>query len=480
MSKELNIAELHNLAEADMIIKGGKALPIGTKRVHGGVHVEKTAKGWVPEKKGKKGGDGFTINERKVGSKTIYQVIDKDGNVQEEKRTRSAAEKFGESMVRSNAKSAKVAGASKKEESQDEKNHRITLQGIEYRHKDDSIKDAKAIREIVKRNLAYNKETGNKYDIAQNEIRLKAYNEYIANREKKEAPKAATLGKNLSDKDLHSKEAVTNVAKEKSKGGKTHFVNANPLGGKGYVHSTQEDINHMFKVGKPPKELERYHDGKKVSLTEKEVKGNNQVSWLLKNSKKEYNDDHTRYTFSGDLPSGMIDKVKNFYKEHGVDRSGGNKTSMKTIYVGGGSINLETSAYKGNNKVTFSAILSKETAPKAKDPAAKSYPAKAVAKPAKKSSFKSSDTYFETLSGALDQVRTEAKKHGFTVDEDALNLQYGSGGVSYGTTKSATLPLLKDGKPVKSKSGKAMNRNIHVAIYRMDSGRYELTAYKTW
>jgi hypothetical protein len=59
LKKALEVAELHNQAEINMIIKGGKALPIGTKRVHGGVPVEKTAKGWVPEKKysGKRQGE---------------------------------------------------------------------------------------------------------------------------------------------------------------------------------------------------------------------------------------------------------------------------------------------------------------------------------------------------------------------------------------------------------------------------------------
>tara|TARA_R110000772_G_C13310332_1_gene440704 strand:- start:101165 stop:101629 length:465 start_codon:yes stop_codon:yes gene_type:complete len=93
---------------------------------------------------------------------------------------------------------------------------------------------------------------------------------------------------------------------------------------------------------------------------------------------------------------------------------------------------------------------------------------------------KGSDTYFKTLSGALDQVRAEAKKHGFTVDEDDIFNNFGTGGISYGTTKSANISLQKDGKPITGKSGKVMNRSIHVSLYRMDSGKYELTAYKTW
>ena len=91
-----------------------------------------------------------------------------------------------------------------------------------------------------------------------------------------------------------------------------------------------------------------------------------------------------------------------------------------------------------------------------------------------------SDTYFETLSAALDHVRRMAEKMGYELDEDAVHFQFGTGGISYGQTKSATIPLLKDGEPIMGKSGKPLNRAISVSIYRMDSGRYELTAYKTF
>lgn len=91
-----------------------------------------------------------------------------------------------------------------------------------------------------------------------------------------------------------------------------------------------------------------------------------------------------------------------------------------------------------------------------------------------------SDTYFETLSATLDHVREMAKEMGYELDEDDVNFQFGTGGIPYGQTKSATIPLLKDGEPIMGKSGKPLNRAIRVSIYRMDSGRYELTAYKTF
>lgn len=57
---------------------------------------------------------------------------------------------------------------------------------------------------------------------------------------------------------------------------------------------------------------------------------------------------------------------------------------------------------------------------------------------------------------------------------------FGTGGIPYGETKSATIRLLKDGQPILGKSGKALNRSVHISIFRMESGRYELTVYKTW
>ena len=91
-----------------------------------------------------------------------------------------------------------------------------------------------------------------------------------------------------------------------------------------------------------------------------------------------------------------------------------------------------------------------------------------------------SDTYFETLSAALDHVRGMAEKMGYELDEDEVKFQFGTGGIPYEKNKSATILLLKDGEPIMGKSGKQLNRAIRVSIYRMGSGRYELTAYKTF
>ena len=80
------------------------------------------------------------------------------------------------------------------------------------------------------------------------------------------------------------------------------------------------------------------------------------------------------------------------------------------------------------------------------------------------------DTYFETLSAALDAVREKVAKKGFAVDEDNMFAEFGTGGINYGETKRATISLLKNGIPDN-------RRSVTIAIYRMDSGKYELTAY---
>jgi hypothetical protein len=80
------------------------------------------------------------------------------------------------------------------------------------------------------------------------------------------------------------------------------------------------------------------------------------------------------------------------------------------------------------------------------------------------------DNYFDTLSQALDAVRERVVKKGYVVDENAMFTSFGTGGINYGETKRANIPLLKNNIPQK-------NRSVTIAIYRMDSGSYELTAY---
>ena len=90
------------------------------------------------------------------------------------------------------------------------------------------------------------------------------------------------------------------------------------------------------------------------------------------------------------------------------------------------------------------------------------------------------DTYFKTLSEALEYVREYANKLGYEIDEEQMFFLFGTGGIKYGETKSHNITLLKNGEPILNKRGQEMNRALRVSIYRMDSGTYELTLYKTF
>jgi hypothetical protein len=97
-----------------------------------------------------------------------------------------------------------------------------------------------------------------------------------------------------------------------------------------------------------------------------------------------------------------------------------------------------------------------------------------------KNNFGGDSPYFETLSQALDVVREYATKLGYEVNEQDMWYQFGTGGIGYEESKSANIGLLKNGEPILDKRGKEMNRFIRVSIYRMPSGKYELTMYKTF
>jgi len=84
--------------------------------------------------------------------------------------------------------------------------------------------------------------------------------------------------------------------------------------------------------------------------------------------------------------------------------------------------------------------------------------------------IKSEDIYFDTLAQALDKVSEKTKKEGFEiVDEEREFFLFGVGGIKYGETKRGRFDLVKDEKPSKKK--------LHIQIYRMESGRYELNQY---
>lgn len=80
------------------------------------------------------------------------------------------------------------------------------------------------------------------------------------------------------------------------------------------------------------------------------------------------------------------------------------------------------------------------------------------------------ETYFDTLAGAISAVKEKAAKKGYALSGDEIWTNFGTGGINYGQTKRANISLIKDGVPQK-------NRSVTIAIYRMDSGKYELTSY---
>jgi hypothetical protein len=79
------------------------------------------------------------------------------------------------------------------------------------------------------------------------------------------------------------------------------------------------------------------------------------------------------------------------------------------------------------------------------------------------------DLYFDTLSGALSAMKTAIGKRGFELaDEDDL-FNFGSGGIKYGETKRGSFETID---PIKN-----LSNIVHVQIYRMDGGKYELNFY---
>jgi hypothetical protein len=79
------------------------------------------------------------------------------------------------------------------------------------------------------------------------------------------------------------------------------------------------------------------------------------------------------------------------------------------------------------------------------------------------------EIYHETLGGAISECEKYAKANGYQIGTYFPDLGIG-GGVGYGDTKHSMLDLLRNGKVV---------NYLHISIYRMDGGTYELTCYFT-
>lgn len=77
------------------------------------------------------------------------------------------------------------------------------------------------------------------------------------------------------------------------------------------------------------------------------------------------------------------------------------------------------------------------------------------------------DTYFDTMSLAIDTAKEQADRKNFEVIDNELLWEH----VPYGQTRKRSLELVSKNTGAKSK------KMLHVSLYRMESGRYELTAY---
>jgi hypothetical protein len=75
------------------------------------------------------------------------------------------------------------------------------------------------------------------------------------------------------------------------------------------------------------------------------------------------------------------------------------------------------------------------------------------------------ETYFETQAGALQSAEEYAIHKGYTVNWESINPEH----VAYGKTVSYSVELMKDGVPSR--------KMLQISLYRMESGKYELTNY---
>lgn len=80
---------------------------------------------------------------------------------------------------------------------------------------------------------------------------------------------------------------------------------------------------------------------------------------------------------------------------------------------------------------------------------------------------KQEPTYFETQQAALHHVYTSVGNRYAIQFPDNIWTEH----VSYGTTVKYDLPLIV------TKTGNPARKWLHISLYRMDSGRYELTFY---
>lgn len=87
-----------------------------------------------------------------------------------------------------------------------------------------------------------------------------------------------------------------------------------------------------------------------------------------------------------------------------------------------------------------------------------------------KTNMKTSNLYFDTLASALEAHIQNIISQGGIFSEDPSEMYIFAPPVSYGHT-------WQDSRELASLKGKKTRKWAHSSIYRMDSGRYELTSY---
>lgn len=75
------------------------------------------------------------------------------------------------------------------------------------------------------------------------------------------------------------------------------------------------------------------------------------------------------------------------------------------------------------------------------------------------------ETYFETQAVALESAEEYAKHKGFMVNWESITPEH----VGYGKTVTYSVELMKNGEPTR--------KMLQISLYRMESGKYELTNY---
>lgn len=82
----------------------------------------------------------------------------------------------------------------------------------------------------------------------------------------------------------------------------------------------------------------------------------------------------------------------------------------------------------------------------------------------------SKSCYYETHAEAIDALDAALYEAGTVLDPNWQDEVHNRGHIAYGTTQTFDWPIIEA-------RGKRTRKYFHAAIYRMESGRYEVTSY---